>query len=122
MSTMPIDHVPDWEKRLDRQDAFWQCEIIDRPVVVMALPKARPVMPAPEPKDWPTLRDRWMDSEYHARRALAGAVNTEFYGDALPHAYPNLGPEVFSAFFGQEMEYGESTSWSEPKLERLSAK
>ncbi|NVN93631.1 MAG: trimethylamine corrinoid protein 2, partial [Desulfuromonadales bacterium] len=35
---------------------------------------------------------------------------------ALPHGDPNLGPEVFSAFFGTELEYGEYTSWSIPNL------
>ena len=34
-----------------------------------------------------------------------------------PAPMPNLGPEVFSAFFGCELDYGESTSWSIPNLE-----
>ena len=36
---MPIAHIPDWEQRLARQDAFWECEILDRPVVLITLPK-----------------------------------------------------------------------------------
>ena len=42
MSLMPIEHVPDWEKRLARQDAFWAGQIIDRPVVTFGLPKKQP--------------------------------------------------------------------------------
>jgi len=113
---MPIEHVPDWEQRLARQDAFWQCEIIDRPVVNICLSKPNPDYPWPAAKTYPALRDRWMDAEYIAERALAGAMNTEYLGDALPTAMPNLGPEVFSAFFGCELEYGETTSWSIPNL------
>ena len=113
---MPIEHIPDWEQRLARQDAFWQCAIIDRPVAIMQLPKPNPAYPWPEERAYPSLRERWMDAEMHARRALAGVMHTDYLGDALPHAMPNLGPEVFSAFFGCELEFGEGTSWSIPLL------
>jgi hypothetical protein len=114
---MPIEHIPDWEQRLARQDAFWAREIIDRPVVDIRIGKPSPDYPWPQEKEYPTLRDRWMDAERAAELALASAMNTEHLGDALPHAYPNLGPEVFSAFFGCELEFGEETSWSIPILE-----
>ena len=57
-----------------------------------------------------------MDAEHVAELALASAMNTECLGDALPHAYPNLGPEVFTAFLGAPLEFGEDTSWSVPIL------
>lgn len=114
---MPIEHIPDWEKRLARQDAFWAREIIARPVVVMSLPKPNPDYPWPKPKRYATIRDRWMDTERVAEDALAAAMNTEYLGDALPHSFPNLGPEVFSAFFGCALEYTETTSWAIPCLE-----
>jgi hypothetical protein len=57
-----------------------------------------------------------MDVEWVAERALAAVMNSEYLGDALPHVHPNLGPEVFSAFFGCELEFGEETSWSVPIL------
>ena len=113
---MPIDHIPDWERRLARVDACWQGEILDRPVVVMHLPRANPDYPWPAEKKHASVRDRWFDGEYAARRALAGVMNTEYLGDALPGYSPNLGPEVFSAFFGQELEFSEGTSWSIPVL------
>lgn len=113
---MPIEHIPDWEMRLARQDAFWQGEIIDRPVVNITLSRPDADFPWPARKEHATLRDRWMDGEYLAAWALAGAMHTEYLGDALPVVLPNLGPEVFSAFFGCELEYGEGTSWSIPNL------
>ena len=116
MELMPIDHVDDWGQRLARQDAFWSCEIIDRPVVCCGLGKENPDYPRPGAKEWPTVRDRWMDTEHIVESALAGAMNTEYLGDALPRFSPNLGPEVFSAMFGAEMEYSERTSWSIPNL------
>jgi len=113
---MPVDYLPDWDTRLRRQDAMWSCEIIDRPVVCAVVPKEKPEWPWPREKSHRTLRDRWMDVEWVAERALAGVMNSEYLGDALPHVYPNLGPEVFSAFFGCDLEFGEETSWSIPLL------
>jgi hypothetical protein len=114
---MPIDSIPDWEQRLARQDAFWSCEIFDRPVVHIAFRNPDSPYPYPKEKPFASLRDRWLDAQYVAERALANAKNGVFMGDALPCAWPNLGPEVFSAFFGQEMEYGPDTSWSIPNLD-----
>ena len=113
---MPIESIPDWEQRLARQDAFWSRAIIDRPVVCITIPRTGPRQPWPQ-SHHTTLRDRWMDAQYAAEIALATALNTDYLGDALPHAHPNLGPEVFSAFFGCELEFGEDTSWSVPILE-----
>lgn len=113
---MPIEHIPDWEQRLARQDAFWHREIIDRPVVLFTFSQPNPAYPYPPDKGWAAPRERWMDVQYQAERALSCAMNTYWGGDALPHADPNLGPEVFSAFFGTELEYGETTAWSTPNL------
>lgn len=113
---MPIEHIPDWEQRLARQDAFWQCEIIDRPVVNIWLAKPNPDYPFPAEKSWPTMKERWLDTDYLVASRVAGVMNTDCLGDALPNAYPNLGPEVFSAFFGCEMEFSNDSSWSIPNL------
>jgi len=115
LKTMPIERIPDWERRLERQDAFFGCEVLDRPLVAISLwrPDRRFRKPG---KTHATLRERWMDTQYVADMALHTVMNTEYLGDALPHCYPNLGPEVFSAFFGCELEFGEETSWSVPIL------
>ena len=102
---MPIESIEDWEQRVRRQDAFWDCAVLDLPVVVMTLPKEHVIHPWPGDKPYASIRDRWMDTDRIVQSALASAANTEFLGDALPTAWPNLGPELFSAFFGMEMEY-----------------
>ncbi|MGI6494598.1 MAG: hypothetical protein ACOX5G_00630 [Kiritimatiellia bacterium] len=113
-SLMPLDRIPDWDRRLARQDAFWDHAVLDRPMVSMSAPKKSGLVPWPAPKAWPSLRDRWFDAGYCAECAVARTLNTNFWGDALPCAWPNLGPEVISAFLGSELEYGESTAWSIP--------
>ncbi|NIV40517.1 MAG: hypothetical protein GWN58_67285, partial [Anaerolineae bacterium] len=37
-----------------------------------------------------------------------------FHGETFPIYWPNLGPNVYAAFYGGELEFGEVTSWSEP--------
>lgn len=113
---MPIDAISDWEARVARQDAFWACAIIDRPVVCMTVRKEKPESPWPSEKTYATCRDRWMDTERVVEQAVAYARNTEYLGDALPTAWPNLGPELFSSFFGMEMDYTADTSWGIPNL------
>jgi hypothetical protein len=116
-SIMPLERISDWEQRLARQDAFWDCAVIDRPVVKMACGKDAPERPWPAEKSYSSQHERWMDTERVVESAVAGAMNTEYLGDALPTAWPNLGPEVFSAFFGMEMEYTADTSWGIPVIE-----
>lgn len=113
---MPINDINDWEKRLDRIDAFWECAIIDRPVARIVIPRPNPAYPIPQ-KQFASHRERWMDFEFTAQTQLAYVKNNDYLGDALPAVFPNLGPEVFSAFFGCELEYGEVTAWSIPNLE-----
>ena len=108
---------PDFDEVLERYEAWWNCAVVDRPLAHITFPKP-PEMQIPWPeKTHATLRDRWMDTEYVVERAVADVTNRVFFADALPISWPNLGPEVFSAFYGCPLEFGESTSWSEPILE-----
>jgi hypothetical protein len=116
MSIMPIEHVSDWEKRLARQEALWHSEILDRPMAWITVPKKSEVVPPPKDKTYASVRDRWFDADRLAEHAVARSLNTEWLGDSLPTAWPNLGPEVFPAMFGQDLEFTENTSWSVPIL------
>ena len=108
---------PDLEKVMDRYEAWWDCEIIDRPLVCMSFPRAESErLPWPKAKEYSSHRERWMDTDHRAESAAVGLHNTVHFADSLPIAWPNLGPEIFSAFYGCDMAYGESTAWSEPIL------
>jgi hypothetical protein len=107
---------PDFDEVLGRYEAWWECEVLDRPLVSMTVPVPEADrVPVPE-KEHATLRERWMDTGYVVARAEARLTNTVHAADSLPIAWPNLGPEIFSAFYGCDMEYGESTVWSKPNL------
>jgi hypothetical protein len=111
---------PDYDAVLRRFDAWWQAEIIDRPLFGLRLPQP-PEKRRPLPsKVFASHRERWLDSDFLAERSAAQMANQIYLGDSLPVAFPNLGPEVFSACYGCELEYGENTSWSRPILADLS--
>jgi hypothetical protein len=108
---------PDFPEVLQRYEAWWACEIVDRPLTVVTYPKPESERrPLPE-KEHETHRDRWMDTDYVVARTVATLHNRVYAADALPVTFPNLGPEVFSAFYGCPLEFGASTSWSEPILD-----
>jgi hypothetical protein len=108
---------PDYERSKHRIEAFWERELIDRPVVQFGLAKP-PEERVPLPQSHhATSAERWLDAEYQADLKLATLSNQEFLGDTLPVAYPNLGPEVFAALYGCPIHFGDyGTSWSEPIL------
>jgi len=112
---MPIEGIEDWERRLARQDAFWHREVLDRPPVHITVPKEKPMAPYPVSAHG-SICERWFDAGYLAEAARAEVLNTEYLGDALPHVTPDLGPELFSGFFGCELTFDEETSWSHPNL------
>ena len=116
-----FEFKPDYEKSRQRIDAFWEREIIDRPLVMFGLPKPLDEQVPYPPSHHASPRDRWLDTGYQVELALATFRNHEYLGDTLPIAYPNLGPEVFSAFYGCPMHFGDyGTSWSDPILSEWS--
>ncbi|MBF0244490.1 MAG: hypothetical protein HQL31_04380 [Planctomycetes bacterium] len=68
-------------------------------------------------KSFASHRESWFDVEHRAACALDAVLSHEYYGDALPCYFPNLGPDIFSAYFGTELDFGENTSWSHASLE-----
>ena len=109
---------PDYAEARERIEAFWNCDVLDRPVVNMSIlrPMAE-LVPLP-PSHHPNPAARWTDPQYNAELALAQLSNQEFLGETLPIAFPNLGPEIFSAFYGCPLHFGDyGTSWTEPILD-----
>lgn len=107
---------PDFEEVRQRYEAWWDCAIVDRPLVSIYYPRpeeqqGRITKPKPS-----SLKASWLDVEYQVERACAEVSNLVYYADALPVRYPNLGPSIFSTFYGCELEYGEETTWSRPIL------
>jgi hypothetical protein len=103
---------PDFEKSIERVKAFWAFEVIDRPPVEIRLPYRKTEKPAQRKYD--TYEQMWRDVDYRAECIAWEIENTLHLGDALPVAWPNLGPELFSAWCGCKYHFAESTAWSQP--------
>lgn len=106
---MPINNISDWEMRIKRHDAFWENEIIDRPLVHLSCPSqnTKPI-PTSTHASW---KERWYDVDFQVNRTLAEIANTHFMGDKLPLAFPNVGPDIFPACYGGEIEFENNTSY-----------
>jgi hypothetical protein len=116
MEWMAIDGMDDWEMRLRRQDAFWDCEVIDRACASITFPKSAGRVEPPA-SEHTALEERWMDAEFQARNAAATVKNTVYMGDALPRMFPNLGPDFFATLYGGELVFEERTSFIKSFLE-----
>lgn len=109
---MSFSLKPDYEQSKRRYDAYWQQAVVDRALVNLALPVERPRR-VPE-KEYPSLEARWTDVDFRAEAMAASLRNREYLGDSLPIAWPNMGPEIFSAWCGCPYHFGETTTWTEP--------
>jgi len=112
-----LEFKPDYTESQQRIEAFWERELIDRPVVQFWLEKPLGEQVPLPASHHPTSAERWLDAAYQAEWQLARLSNQIFLGDTLPVAWPNLGPEVFSAFYGCTIHFDDyGTSWTEPIL------
>lgn len=118
-SPEPIELRPDFPRVYARYEAFWNRAVADRPLVCMTLPRphAGEELPAALTKRYPDDRSRWLDLAGRVEREVWRVEHTDYLGDALPIVWPNMGPEIFSAWCGAGYEFGETTTWSTPSIE-----
>jgi hypothetical protein len=109
-----LELKPDFDESYARYEAFWNCDVLDRPPVCIRLEESAPARPT---RGNPDHRSRWLDVPGRVEREVRRMENTEFLGDAMPISWPNMGPEAFSAWCGAGYEFGEQTTWSVPCVE-----
>jgi len=102
--------------------AFWQKEIIDRPVMCITAPK-RGVEDArygltPAMNYFACMYDEW---DLHLPKLEASMASTWYGGEAMPWQEITLGPDVYAAFLGARLEAQRDgyTSWSVPIWDTL---
>ncbi len=114
---MNLETKPDLEKCLDRVEAWWDGEMLDRPPVSIFV---RPKQPPREvPSHHADLRSRWLDTDYQIERVTAAVESNVFLAETFPKYFPNLGPDIAATCFGSELTFGEQTSWSSPVLKNI---
>jgi hypothetical protein len=112
---LELEGLPRSEEAMQRIDAWYQCQIIDRvPVRFMAHNEFLDTGVETSTLPPEERRARWFDVEYQVDLFERSIEGRTFHGETFPIYWPNLGPNVYAAFYGLELEFGEVTSWSEP--------
>lgn len=112
-----LGYKPDFGKTVERFEAWWRNEVIDRPPVTLSV---NPHQPYRGPVSAHTcLHDRWLDVEWVVESSIAWMEAIDYLGDSFPIFQPNIGPEISSTLFGCELTFTETTSWSTPVIKTL---
>ncbi|MCK4276256.1 MAG: hypothetical protein KAX78_07070 [Phycisphaerae bacterium] len=112
---MQLQYKGDFDEALKRFEGWWDCQIIDRPLVSISVKSDGAVkLPA---KSHPTIRQKWMDVQYNVELFEGSLDAAVFLGETFPKFSPNLGPDVCASLFGAELKFSARTSWSVPILE-----
>lgn len=112
--TLELEQMPEFDKAMQRIYAWYEHEIIDRPPIRFSAHNAEYTISPHLMKTWSSLKDRWFDAEYQIDLFIDSIKDRKFYAETFPVFWPNLGPEVYTAFHGSELEYMEVTSYSIP--------
>ncbi len=97
-----------WEETKKRYVEYWNRENHDRPLISVKAPKEScKYIKVPERID-----DCFLDPEYVISAGRASLESTYFGGEAYPILWPNLGPDIFGAFYGLDLKFAPGTSWA----------
>jgi hypothetical protein len=112
LANMDLQGKPDFEDSLRRIEAWFAGERLDRPPVRFSEHNADfSAAHVLAGRTWPSLKARWLDAEFQVDYFLESIRGRRFYGETFPVFWPNLGPNVYAAFHGAELDFGEVTSW-----------
>ena len=114
-----LEFKKDTEKCLERVYAWYNGELLDRPPVRFARHNELYDRIDDSRRSWPSLKDRWFDTEYQLEKAVSEMEKKSFLGETFPVLWPNLGPNIMAAAYGCPYVFGEVTAWAEPVLEEL---
>jgi len=98
---------------LQRNEAFWNGNLTDGPLIWALVPDAKPGTPPTPP---PTEAEEWTNVDYVMAKAEDSLARTYYAGDALPVHNPWLGPDQVAAWLGAEITFKprDNTSWVKP--------
>ena len=111
-----LETMPQFDMAMKRVYAWFENEIIDRPPIrfiahnafLEAATEDIALLSREQKKQW------WFNSELQVDLFIKSIQGRRFHGETFPVYFPNLGPDVYAAFYGAELEFGEVTSYSIP--------
>ncbi|MFC1582089.1 hypothetical protein ACFL4W_00990 [Planctomycetota bacterium] len=114
-----LEFKPDYEAAFERIEAWWQRELCDRLPIMITAPRV-PEQTAPVPESG-SVAEQWWREDFVLDRAEALISNSLYKGEALPVFAPDLGRDVFAAFFGASLIFGTDEVFVESPYEGLDA-
>jgi hypothetical protein len=115
-SPYPLSLKPDLADAARRWEAYYQGEIIDRPVVYVTAPRT-----PGQPGRMPWYHELVFDPiDAVIDRGLASAGATYWGGEAVPYMMISFGPDEIAAFSGAEFRWSPDspdTNWSTPLVQ-----
>jgi hypothetical protein len=103
--------IPDFDRKKEYFRAFWEKEVLDRPLISVKAPLKGTFNPVPY------LYGVKSGNYLEALEKFAAEIENTYYGgEALPIYECTLGPDQFASFLGGKIEYSEDagTSWVKP--------
>ncbi|MFX0041562.1 MAG: hypothetical protein ACFE8L_01505 [Candidatus Hodarchaeota archaeon] len=104
---------PDIKEAKERLDAWWDHEILDRPIISYYIPKKGRIAAGYNDarcQDW-TLALNYDTIEEALNGFEKRANRTVFGGEAIPTYHPNYGAGIMAAIFGIEPKFQSDTVW-----------
>ena len=104
----------DWDKVKKRWEAWWSCEMYDRPLIQAYAPKEVKTIDDMEIiKADGDPKTKWSNQEHILKRGKVWVQNTYFGGEAMPILNPNWSVG-HTCYFGCEPDFQENTVWVHP--------
>ena len=132
----------DWSEAQERMKAWWQGQILDRPIIQVIAPRRKPLnsistilssrniidqwtdeflqLGPSNARSTPTvpypqnLIDRWIDPQYRVNCAVKQSAITYFGGESYPFFIPYLGAGSLACYLGSSPRFLEDSIWYEP--------
>ena len=104
------------EKIVQRFDAWYNGEILDRPPVTV-LHVERPDAPPPLVKKHASQKEASLDAEFRVRRFEHNLSRRLFIGDTFPLFNEGHGSDTAATPFGCQLEFNDTSSWAVHTIE-----
>lgn len=113
--SLGLEGMPHFDMAMRRVAAWFEGAVIDRPPVRFGRHSVQGDAGRPlDMSRWPTLKERWFDAEYQVETFVRRIRGKRFPAETFPVFWPNLGPEVYAAFYGCELVFQDVTSYAKP--------
>ena len=104
-------YVEDWERTRARFAAWWENEVLDRPVAVMTVRRPKPRRALRSIPEAETVERLLLDPQYAVDAQEILLATHDFIGDAIPQAGRGLGVGTLGAVAGGTPHFAKNTVW-----------